>query len=73
MDHAIDQWAIETGKKSGEPVDVTAAAGYLKSAWPTNDVLGNAYAFTVIGTTQVQVNASTKTALSGVNIDWGNY
>jgi len=73
MDHAIDQWAIETGKKTGDPVDPTAASGYLKTPWPTNDVLGNAYSFTVVGTTQVQVNASTKTALSGVNIDWGNY
>ena len=73
MDHAIDQWVIETGQKSGLVIDTTAAAGYLKTGWPTNDVLGNAYSFTVVGTTQVQINAATKTALAGVNIDWGNY
>ena len=73
MDHAIDQWAIETGKRVGDPVNTTAAAGYLKSAWPTNDILGNAYSFTVIGTTQIQINAATKTALAGFNIDWANY
>jgi len=73
MDHAIDQWAIETGQKNGAAVDTTAAANYLKGTWPTNDVLGDAYTFTVVGPTQVQIDAATKTALSGVNIDWGNY
>ena len=73
MDHAIDQWAIENGKKIGDPVVTSAAAGYLKSAWPTNDILGNAYSFTVVGTTQVQINAASKTALAGYNIDWSNY
>jgi len=73
MDHAIDQWAIETGQKNGDAVITTAAAGYLKGAWPTQDVIGNAYAFTVVGPTQVQINSDTKTALSGVSIDWGNY
>jgi len=73
MDHAIDQWAIETGQKNGAAVDTTAAANYLKGTWPTNDVLGDAYTFTVVGPTQVQIDAATKTALSGVGIDWASY
>ena len=73
MDHAIDQWALETGKRIGDPVVTSAAAGYLKGTWPTNDILGNAYSFTVVGTTQVQINAATKTALSGYNINWASY
>ena len=73
MDHAIDEWAIETGQKNGAAVNTTAAAGYLKGAWPTNDAIGNSYLFTVIGSTQVQIAAATKTALSGVGIDWANY
>ena len=73
MDHAIDQWSIETGQKNGNAVVTTAAAGYLKGTWPTNDVLGNSYTFTVVGSTQVVINAATKTALSGVGIDWATY
>ena len=73
MDHAIDEWAIEVGKKNGDTVDSVAAQGYLKGAWPTNDAVGNSYTFTVVGTTQVQINANTKSALSGVGIDWATY
>ena len=73
MDHAIDQWAIESGQKNGMPVDTVGAATYMKAAWPTNDVLGDPYIFTVIGPTQVQINPATKVALSGVGIDWGAY
>ena len=73
MDHAIDEWAIETGQKNGATVNTTAAQGYLKGAWPTNDAIGNSYNFTVVGSTQVQIAAATKTALSGVGIDWANY
>ena len=73
MDHAIDEWAIETGQKNGAAVNTTLAAGYLKGAWPTNDAIGNSYLFTVVGSTQVQIAAATKTALSGVGIDWANY
>ncbi len=73
MDHAIDQWAIETGQKNGSPVDTVKASQYLKGTWPTNDVLGESYLFTVVGPTQVQIAAATKTALSGVGIDWANY
>ena len=73
MDHAIDQWAIESGQKNGMPVNTVGAATYMKAAWPTNDVLGDPYIFTVIGPTQVQISAATKLALSGVGIDWGAY
>ena len=74
MDHAIDEWAIETGKKNGVTVDTTAAKGYLKGAWPTNDALGNSYDFSGgVGPTQVQISATTKSALSGVGIDWATY
>ena len=73
MDHAIDQWALEQSKKPGDPIVTSAAAGFLKTPWPTNDVLGNAYSFTVVGTTQVQISAVSKTALSGLGIDWASY
>ena len=73
MDSAIDQWALENGKKDGDAVTTTSAATYLKTAWPTNDLLGNDYAVGNVGPSQVQINATTKTALSGVGIDWGAY
>src|SRR5207249_8397228 len=44
MDAAIDQWALENGKKDGDTVDTTAAATYLKTAWKTTDLLNNDYA-----------------------------
>ena len=72
-DAAIDQWAMETSQSPGVQVSQTAAAAYLKTAWPTNDILGNAYSYTVVGPTQVQVSAATKTALAGVGINWGQY
>jgi len=73
MDHAITQWALEQNIQVGAPIVVASAAAYLKTAWPTNDILGNAYSFTVVGTTQVQISAATKTALSGLGIDWASY
>ena len=73
MDSAIDQWALEYGKKDTDTIITTSAATYLKTAWPTNDLLRNAYAVTNVGTNQVQISATTKTALSGVGIDWGAY
>jgi hypothetical protein len=38
-----------------------------------NDLLGNPYVFTKVGPSQVTVNASTKIALEGVGVDWGQY
>ena len=73
MDAAIDQWALENGKKDGDTVNTTEAATYLKTAWKANDLLGNAYTVATVGTNQVQISATTKTALAGVGIDWGAY
>jgi len=72
-DQAIDQWALETQQTAGNAIVSTAAALYLKGTWPTNDILGNVYSFTVVGPTQVQISTTSKTALSGVGINWGNY
>ena len=73
MDAAIDQWALETGQVDGNAITTTAAQSYLKTTWKTTDLLGNAYNVTVVGSTQISVNALTKTALAGVGIDWGAY
>ena len=73
MDAAIDQWALENGKKDTDTIITSSAATYLKTAWPTNDILGNTYTINNVGTNQVQINDTTKTALSGVGIDWGAY
>ena len=73
MDAAINQWALETGQSDGDAIDTTGAQTYLKTPWNTSDLLGNAYALTVVGGTQIAVNATTKSALDGVGIDWGAY
>jgi len=72
-DAAIDQWALETGQMNGAAINSTQAALYLKTGWPTNDILGNAYNYTVVGPTQVQISATTKSALTNVGIVWGIY
>ena len=73
MDAAIDQWALENGKKDGDTVDTTGAATYLKTAWNTNDLLGAAYVVSTVGSNQVKIAATTKSALQNVGIDWGPY
>ncbi len=73
MDAAIDQWALEKGKVDGDAIVTSEAATYLKSAWSDTDLLGNNYNITVVGSTQVQISAATKSALAGVGIDWGPY
>jgi prepilin-type N-terminal cleavage/methylation domain-containing protein len=73
QDAAIDQWALENGKKDGDAIDTVGAATYLKAAWKSQDLLGAAYALTVVGSTQISINGSTKTALDNVGIDWGTY
>jgi len=73
LDSAIDQWAIEKGKKDGDAVVTTEAATYLKTGWIANDVLGNPYTIGNVGSNQVQVSTTTKTALDGVGIDWGTF
>ena len=73
MDAAVDQWALENGKKDGDSVDTTGAATYLKTAWNVNDLLGNAYTVGNVGTNQVKISDTSKSALAGVGIDWGPY
>ena len=73
MDSAISQWAMEKNKADGATVLTSEAASYLKMPWPDNDLLGRPYMFNGVGSTQVQINATTKTDLDGVDIDWGPY
>jgi prepilin-type N-terminal cleavage/methylation domain-containing protein len=73
LDAAIDQWALEKGMKDGDKVTTTEAASYLKGPWITTDLLGNLYTINPVGSNQVQISASTKTALDGVGIDWGQF
>jgi prepilin-type N-terminal cleavage/methylation domain-containing protein len=72
-DAAIKQWALETGLTDGATVNTTGATTYLKTAWATNDALGNPYTYGNVGTQQVQIAAATKKALAKVGIDWGPY
>ena len=73
MDAAIDQWALEKGKKDGDAVVTTEAATYMKTAWSDNDLLNNAYTIGGVGTGQVVISSTTKSALQGVGIDWGPF
>jgi prepilin-type N-terminal cleavage/methylation domain-containing protein len=73
MDSAINQWALETGQTDGNTIDTVASQTYLKTTWNPVDLLGNTYNLTVIGSTQISINTSTKSSLAGVGIDWGAY
>jgi prepilin-type N-terminal cleavage/methylation domain-containing protein len=73
MDAAINQWALETGQQDGNAIDTVASQSYLKTTWNPVDLLGNVYALSVVGSTQISVNTSTKLSLDGVGIDWGAY
>ena len=74
MDAAIDQWALETGQQDGAAVNTTGAATYLKSGtWKTTDLLNNAFVAGTVGTNQIAIASTTKTALANVGIDWGTY
>jgi prepilin-type N-terminal cleavage/methylation domain-containing protein len=73
QDAAIDQWALENGKTDGATIDTVGAATYLKNVWKSQDLLGNSFVVTVVGSTQISINTSTKTSLVGVGIDWGVY
>lgn len=78
-DAAIDQWALENGKVDGATIDVSSTTGactYVKSGtFPASDLLGNTWSWgtRVVGTAQVGIHANTKSALTGVGIDWGAY
>ena len=73
MDSAVDQWAMEYNKKDGDTVDTTAASTYLKTTWKANDILGHAFVLNTVGTGQVIIATTTKSALAGVGIDWSTY
>lgn len=69
IDGAIDMYAIENNKSSGNPVNVTDWTKYLKNG--TNlfvtgkDILGNTYGAQTVDSIP-RVNSTTKTALSDV-------
>jgi prepilin-type N-terminal cleavage/methylation domain-containing protein len=69
IDSAIDQYAIETSKKSGDPVAVTDWTNYLKKdtvLYTTGaDILGNSYGPQTVDTLPAVPSVS-KTALSDV-------
>jgi type IV pilus assembly protein PilA len=83
MDAAIDQWALEAGVSDGTAIstNATGAPSYLKGGtWKTTDLLGNSFTIGgtaggpgVLGATNVTIATATKTALTGVGIDWGPY
>ena len=69
IDSAVDQYAIETNKKSGDTVGVADWTNYLKKG--TNlyvtgaDLFGNSYGIQTVDALP-KVNASTKASLSDV-------
>jgi prepilin-type N-terminal cleavage/methylation domain-containing protein len=69
IDSAVDQYAIETNKASGNPVAVTDWTNYLKKGtnlYTTgNDILGNAYGAQTVDSLP-KVNVSSRAALSDV-------
>jgi len=73
LDAAIDQWALEKGKRDGTPINTTEAAAYLKGGWKDVDLLGNPYRVSVVGSNQLKISPATKSALQGVGIDWGQF
>jgi prepilin-type N-terminal cleavage/methylation domain-containing protein len=78
IDAAVDQYAIETTKTSGAPVDVTDWTNYVKkdsSLYTTgSDLFGNTYGQQTVDSLP-QVSASAWTALSDVTDDafWSPY
>jgi prepilin-type N-terminal cleavage/methylation domain-containing protein len=72
IDAAVDQYAIETTKKSGDPVDITDWTNYLKKdtvLFATGqDLFGNTYGSQTVDSLP-KVPATTKTALSDVTDD----
>jgi prepilin-type N-terminal cleavage/methylation domain-containing protein len=78
IDSAVDQYAIETNKKSGDSVAVTDWTNYLKKGtnlYTTgNDILGNTYGAQKVDSLP-GVPATSKTALSDVtdNTFWSPY
>ena len=74
IDAAVDKWALELGKADGDPIDLASVALYTKGGVINPyDLLGNSYVFGPVGTNQVKVSPTTRTALAGVGVDWGAY
>jgi prepilin-type N-terminal cleavage/methylation domain-containing protein len=69
IDSAVDQYAIETNKKSGDAVEITDWTNYLKKGTNLyvtgNDILGNPYNAQKVDSLP-GVPAASKTALSDV-------
>lgn len=74
IDAAINAWALEVGAVDDSPVNVAAAGLYTgQGTINTTDLLGNTYGIGFVGSNQVTISTTTKSALSGVSIDWGPY
>jgi prepilin-type N-terminal cleavage/methylation domain-containing protein len=74
LDAAVDAWAFERNKADGSDIVIAECGGYSKSGtFSTTDILGNAYVIGKVGNRQVQVAPQTKSALSGVGIDWSSF
>ncbi len=78
IDSAVDQYAIETNKKTGDPVGIPDWTNYLKKdtvLYSTGkDILGNTYGAQTVDSLPA-VPTSSKTALSDVtdNSFWSPY
>ena len=77
VDGAIDQWALENNKTSGDTVTWTDITPYLKAGTRLansggTDLLGNSFTINVVSS-GVKLAANTITAFSGVGISWGPY
>jgi len=72
IDSAMDQYAIETTKKSGDPIDISDWTNYVKKdtvLYATGqDLFGNDYGSQVVDVLP-KVPATTKTNLSDVTDD----
>lgn len=74
IDTAIDAWAMEKGRADGDEIDMTEVVTYAKGGTlPSVDLLGNPFLIGTVGTNQVRISDTTKSALTGVVIDWGPY
>lgn len=77
VDGAIDQWALENNKTSGDTITWDDVTPYLKAGTRlansnNSDLLGNAFDITTVGS-GVKIDNSTLQAFSGVGISWGPY
>lgn len=74
IDAAINAWAMEVNASDGSTVDLVKAAQYTEGgSINATDLLGNAYLIGNVGSNQMAISTTTKSALDGVGIDWGSY